>query len=160
MPDETRSPALAMAGAAVLRMLAQVEERLARHPRAPRDSALAAALTHIRQEAGDLVELYEYVTRPGLCAHCGSPDVPLLAAMSADPGLEVCEACELDPDVATFPLAALDDDREVWTVTRGDVTWLAGREVTDGEVCQLAAAIGDGTADLVAGLVAVVCGPS
>ena len=156
--ENARSSALATAGAAVLRMMAQVEERLALHPRAPRDPDLADALTCIRREAAGLVELYEYVTRPGQCSHCGQVDAQLTAALSADPGQEVCEACELEPGLVTFPLAALADDREVWTVTRGDVVWLAGREVTDLEADRLAAAIGDATADTVAGVVAVVCG--
>lgn len=78
--------------------------------------------------------------------------------MSADPGREVCEACQMDPDLATFPLQALADDREVWIVTRGDLAWLAGREVTDGEAAALAAVIGDTTAGTVARLVASVCG--
>jgi hypothetical protein len=160
MNDDPRFPALAAAGAAVLRLLAQVEERLARQPRAARDPDLAAALAHIREEAGELVELYEYVTRPGQCANCGQVDAHLVAAMRSDPGLEVCEACELDPDVRTFPLAALADDREVWTVTRGDLAWLAGREVTDGEASRLAAVIGDRTAHAVAEAVAAVCGSS
>lgn len=156
--DNIRPPALAMAGASILRLLAQVEERLARHPRAAPDPGLAAALTHIREEADGLVELYAYATRPGQCAHCGQGDVQLAAALSADPGQEVCGACELDPDIVTFPLAALDDDREVWVVTRGDAAWLAGRAVTDAEADRLAAAIGDATADTVACAVALVCG--
>jgi hypothetical protein len=158
MNDDARFPALASAGAAVLRLLAQVEERLARHPRAARDPAFETALDGIRREARELAELYEYVTRPGLCCHCGQVDARLVAALSADPGQEVCEACALDPDVAAFPLSALADDREVWTVTRGDLAWLAGREVTDGEAVRLAAVIGDRTAGTVARLVEEVCG--
>lgn len=156
--DARPAPSLAMIGAAALRLLTQVEECLARRPRAPRDPGLAAALAYIRQEADDLIDLYGYLTRPGLCAHCGSVDVPLTAAMSADPGREVCEACALDPELATLPLSALADDSAVWVVTRGDAVWLAGRELTDGEVSRLAAAIGDATADAVARVVAGVCG--
>lgn len=154
--DNSRS--IAVAGAAVLRLLGQLEERLARRPRAAPDPGLAAALTHIREEAGGLVELYAYATRPGRCAHCGQTGVQLAAALSSDPGQEVCAACELDPDIVTFPLAVLDDDREVWVVTRGDAAWLAGRAVTDDEAGRLAAVIGDATADTVACAVALVCG--
>lgn len=150
-------PSLTTVGTAALRLLAHVEEQLARRPRAPRDPGLAAALACIRQEADDLIDLYGYLTRPGQCAHCCSVDVPLTAAMSADPGLEVCEACAMDPDLATFPLSALADDREVFTLTRGDMAWLAGREVTDCEAAALAAAIGDTTAGTVAELVQAVC---
>ena len=70
----------------------------------------------------------------------------------------MCEACQLDPDVRTFPLAALADDREVLVITRGDLAWLAGRAVTDCEAARLAAAIGDTTAGTVARLVQSVCG--
>jgi hypothetical protein len=154
----TRSPGLAITGAAILRMLDQLGERLARHSQAARDPCLAGTLDRIRDEAGGLVDLYQQVTRPGQCALCGSEDVALVAALSADPGLEVCAACGLDPDVATFPLSALADDREVWVVTRGDVVWLAGRELTDCEAARVAAAICDATAAAVACAVAVVCG--
>jgi hypothetical protein len=95
----------------------------------------------------------------GQCEFCMMPDVLLVAALSADPDVLVCETCHADPRVPTVALAVLADDRPAWVISRGDLAGMAGRAVTDAEVARIAKAIGYSTAtEAVGDAVAQVCG--
>jgi hypothetical protein len=161
MDDVTGVRRSTMAGTAarVLRRLVQLEERLAgSRLRAAPDAELSVLIDCIREEAACLAELYELATH-GTCARCGAADVPLPAVLRIDAERGVCEDCHASPRVPTVAVAALCDDREVLTVTRGDVARLAGRAVTDDEAARVAAAVqGCALASALANAVGIVCG--
>jgi hypothetical protein len=96
----------------------------------------------------------------GQCEFCHAADVNLAAVLSADPDQVVCEACHADPRLPTVSLAAVNDGRPVYVVSRGDLARLAGREVTDSEAARIARAIGNSTAsEAIGDAVWQVCGP-
>jgi hypothetical protein len=84
--------------------------------------------------------------RRGQCEVCHAADVELAAVLSADPDQQVCEACHADPRLPTVSLAAVNDDRPAYVVSRGDLARIAGREVTDSEVARILKAIDYSTA--------------
>lgn len=131
------SPSAAETGRYIVMRLVQLEEQLANHPRAFKDPRLASILGCIRDEAAGLAECYEFVPQAGQCEFCHLPDVPLVAALAEDTDAYVCLACHTDPANPTIPLEALQDDRAVYTITRGDLAASAGRELTEDEIAEV-----------------------
>lgn len=77
----------------------------------------------------------EPAAQSGQCAACRRAGVALAAALADGDGCGrlVCADCHLNPRVPTVSLAALGDCRPVYVLARGDITRLAGHEVTDEE---------------------------
>lgn len=95
----------------------------------------------------------------GQCESCHATDVALEAVLSADPDQVVCGACHADRHLATVSLAAVNDSRPVYVLSRGDLARIAGREVTGRDAARIAKAIGNSTvSEAIADAVWQVCG--
>jgi hypothetical protein len=95
----------------------------------------------------------------GQCEFCHTADVPLEAVLSADPDQAVCGTCHADPRLATLSLAAVNDSRPVYVLSRGDLARIAGQEVTDRDAARIAKAIDNSTvSEALADAVWQVCG--
>lgn len=95
----------------------------------------------------------------GQCAVCRTADVALEAVLSADPDQVVCGTCHADPRLATVSLAAVNDSRPVYVLSRGDLVRIAGQEVTDRDAARIAKAIDNSTvSEAIADAVWQVCG--
>jgi hypothetical protein len=138
----------AAAGRCIVTRLLQLEERLAAHyPRAARDGHVASVISAIRDEADALTQRFEFIAPTGQCAHCGAPDVALVAALADDTDQLACQSCHDDGQLHTIALEALRDDTTAYAITRGDLVASAGQPLTDDEVRHVAACLA-GTTDL------------